>query len=563
MDGLDSHSPAEPKTGEDLGADRKTKFKPTWQFWIVLASLAFCGLLSSLEGTIITNALPTIVAELGGGSDYTWIANAFFLSSVATTPLYGQASDVLGRRWLTIGAVAIFTVGSGISGGATGMGMLIAGRTVQGLGGGGINLLIEMIIADLVPLRERGTYMAVVLIAVVVGASVGPLIGGVIVTYTTWRWVFYLNLPLGGVALVLLVAFLHTNYQRGQSAKSRLARIDFVGNMIFILANAALLIALSGGGVIHPWNSYQIIVPLVLGFLGIALFTAFEWTPSVCPEPSFPRAIVSNRTSAAALVLTFLHAVAMYQTIYFLPVYFQSVLATSPSRSGVLTLPLFVTTVPFGMIGGLMLSKLGRYKPIHLLGFALIVVSYGLFSILDKSSSTAAYVCIQLVGALGMGMVVPTLLPAVQASLPESLVATSTGVWSFARGFAALFAVTIPSAVFNNECAARATAISDPHIAGLFISGGGYEHATGAFVNAITDGTVRGEVIGVFEGAMRIVWLVGIVFGALGFLIVFLEKEVPLREELDTEFGLKEKIKDPAALSEEEKGASGSASTNL
>ena len=174
------------------------KITHTWRFWAILASLSIAGLLSAIEGTIITSALPTIIADLGGGELYLWVANAFFLSSIATLPLYGQASNILGRRWLMLAAVALFTLGSGLSGGANTMKMLIAARTVQGLGGGGINMLIELIVTDLVPLRERGKYMAIVLIAGTFGAAVGPFIGGIITSNTTWRWVFYLNVPIGG-----------------------------------------------------------------------------------------------------------------------------------------------------------------------------------------------------------------------------------------------------------------------------------------------------------------------------------------------------------------------------
>jgi MFS family permease len=176
----------------------KEQTKHTWRFWAIIISLSIAGTLCAIEATIITSPLPTIIADLGGGELYIWVANAFFLGTVATLPLYGQASNILGRRWLMISAVALFTIGSGISGGSTTMKMLIAGRTIQGLGGGGINMLIELIVTDLVPLRERGTYMALVQIAGSLGAAMGPFLGGVITSHTSWRWVFYLNVPIGG-----------------------------------------------------------------------------------------------------------------------------------------------------------------------------------------------------------------------------------------------------------------------------------------------------------------------------------------------------------------------------
>lgn len=190
--------PTAPDSVSDDVAVKAQMISHPWRFWAILASLSISGMLSAIEGTIITSALPTIVADLGGGELYLWIANAFFLASVATLPLYGQASNVLGRRWLMLSAVALFTLGSGLSGGASSMKMLIAARTVQGLGGGGINMLIELIVTDLVPLRERGKYMPIVLIASLLGAALGPFIGGAITSNTTWRWVFYLNVPIGG-----------------------------------------------------------------------------------------------------------------------------------------------------------------------------------------------------------------------------------------------------------------------------------------------------------------------------------------------------------------------------
>lgn len=169
----------------------------TWRFWAIIAALTITGLMSAIEGTIITSALPTITNAMGGGDSYIWVPNAYLLAQVAILPLAGQASNIFGRRNLLLGAVALFTLGGGLSGGASSMRMLIAARAVQGLGGGGINLLIETIVTDIVPLRERGQYMAIVGIGAIVGATVGPFLGGLITDHASWRWCFYINVPIG------------------------------------------------------------------------------------------------------------------------------------------------------------------------------------------------------------------------------------------------------------------------------------------------------------------------------------------------------------------------------
>ncbi len=168
-----------------------------WRFWAIIMALGITGLMSSIEGTIITSALPTITDALGGGDTYIWVPNAYLLAQVAILPLTAQASNIFGRRNLLLGAVALFTLGGGLSGGASSMTMLIAARTIQGLGGGGINLLMETIVTDIVPLRERGQYMAIVGIGAVVGATLGPFLGGLITDHASWRWCFYINVPIG------------------------------------------------------------------------------------------------------------------------------------------------------------------------------------------------------------------------------------------------------------------------------------------------------------------------------------------------------------------------------
>ncbi|KAL5086868.1 hypothetical protein Trisim1_008618 [Trichoderma cf. simile WF8] len=522
-------------------AEPRSTGPKTWRFWAIIVALSITGLMSAIEGTIITSALPTITNALGGGDAYIWVPNAYLLAQVAILPLAGQASNIFGRRHLLLGSVALFTLGGGLSGGASSMAMLIAARTIQGLGGGGINLLMETIVTDIVPLRERGQYMGIVGIGAIVGATVGPFLGGLITDHASWRWCFYINVPIGVASFVILFIFLRVKYERDLSWSARFKRIDVSGNAIFVAAIVSALIALTWGGTIYSWSTYHIIVPLVLGLVGVLLFAAFEWTPRLCPEPSFPRQIVSNRTSAAALGLTFIHAVVAYWVYYFLPIYFQAIKGLSPLRSGVNTLPNVAGGLVFAVAGGVLLSKFGRYKPLHLVGFAVTTVSFGLFSILDANSSDAAWVCIQLLNAAGSGMLGGVLLPAVQAPLDESYVATATGIWSFARYFGCIWGVTIPSAIFNNECRRLSSSITDAEIASNLSGGSAYQHATGAFLSSIQDPALRAEVVEVFTGAMRTVWLVGIAFAALGFLVSFIAKEIELRKELNNNFGVEDK----------------------
>jgi hypothetical protein len=356
------------------------------------------------------------------------------------------------------------------------------------------------------------------------------------------------------VAFACLFVFLNVNYQREASWRKQFARIDVIGNLIFVGAIVACLIALTWGGTVYEWDTFHVVVPLILGFFGLFLWTAFEWTPKLCKEPSFPRKIVSNQTSAAALGLTFIHAIVTYWTYYFLPIYFQAVKGQSPMNSGIDTLPTFAGGLLCALAGGILLSKIGRYKPLHLAASIPMIIAFGLFSLMNADTHPAAWAWFQLICAAGSGLMSGILLPAVQAPLDETYVATSTGLWSFARYFGCIWGVAIPSAIFNNECSRLAGGLGDADISELLTGGRAYQYATAAFVNGIEDATTRNEVVEVFSGALRVVWLIGIAFAGIGFLLVFVEKEIELRNELNTEFGMEERKKNDDLPAQSEGG---------
>ncbi|RDW61771.1 MDR family MFS transporter [Aspergillus mulundensis] len=511
------------------------------RFWLIMLALTVSGLLAALESTVVATALPSITAELGDGAKYTWVIIAYFLTMTAFQPLFGQLSDIYGRRYLVIISVAVFALGSGICGGASSMDMLIAGRAVQGLGAGGINVLVETIVCDIVPLRERGSYLGIVFGGITVGTAIGPVIAGVIVQRSTWRWVFYLNLPIAGVGLVLLVLFLRVKTTRATLAQLG-RRLDWIGNALFVAASTSVLIGIGWAGAVHPWGSAQVVVPLVLGMLGLVATLVFEGVfegTRYCADPFMPLHLFSNRTSAVAFIATFFHGITTVWVLYFLPVYFQGVLMSSPIRSGVQLLPTALFMTVAAVVGGATMQKLGKYKIIHIVGFGLITIGFGIFSLLDGESSTAEWVIFQLIASGGLGLIISTALPAVQAKLTDADTAKATGTWQFLRSFGLVFGSAIPTAIFNTRFDEVADRVGDEQVRALLVGGHAYEHATQAFLRTL-DETTRAQVIDAFTVALKRSWQVGIAFAGVGVLLALLEEQVELREELKGDFGIQE-----------------------
>jgi hypothetical protein len=344
-------------------------------------------------------------------------------------------------------------------------------------------------------------------------------------------------LAFGGLALIALLLFLKVKANDTTSFITRMKRVDWIGNTIFTLSIVSLLIALSWAGTKYSWSSYRIIVPLILGFLGLGLFLLYEGS-RFCVEPTMPNHLFSNRTSTTALILTFLHSVATVSVIYFMPVYFQGVLKANPQSAGTDLLPTILFLIPFAIIAGGTLSKFGRYRPLHHAGFAMMIIGFGLLSLLNFRSSTAEWAIYQAITAAGVGLILPVLLPAFQAALTEADTGLSTSTWAFVRSFGQIWGATIPAAVFNNRFAILSYRIEDPVMAAILSNGSAYEHATKVFLDTVTKPVTQKQIIDVFVDALRTVWYVSIAFAGLGFLLVMLEKEIPLRKELETEFGI-------------------------
>jgi hypothetical protein len=359
-----------------------------------------------------------------------------------------------------------------------------------------------------------------------------------------------MNLPLGGLSLLFLVPFLQVHYIKETTFLEKVKRIDWVGNLILTPSLTSILIALTDAGTTAPWSSSRVILPLTLGFAGLILFQLYE-SSRFCVEPTVPARLFGNRTSLAGYILTLLHIISSIWVLYFFPLYFQSVLGSTPARSGVQILPTFMILLPFAMASGLVVTKFGRYRPMHHLGFAIMMIGFGLATLLTSTSSTAEWVIYQGIVAAGSGIIISSLLPAIQASLSDSDSAASTALFAFVRSFGAIWGVTIPVAVFNNQFNKLLYKITDPAARALLANGNAYEHASRAFIWSFAEDT-RVEIIEVYTEALKVVWQVAIAMAGLGFVLVFVEKELKLRMELKSEYGMKgkEKTSEPATGAE-------------
>ncbi|KAJ5272657.1 hypothetical protein N7478_007782 [Penicillium angulare] len=535
---------ATPEVSSPVAPDEQKKKGYGWRFWAIFPGLCIGGMLSALDSTILSTVLPTISKELNSEEMYVWAINGYFVSQTAVQPLYGQISDIFGRRWPMIISVAIFALGSGLCGGASSSNMLIAARVVQGLGGGGINVMTEIIVADLVPLRERQAIMGIIFTAFAVGTFIGPVIGGAIVDNTSWRWVFYINLPLCGVTLVLMLLFLHVNYDRQSTVMAKLKRVDFAGNAILITSVISILLSLTWAGTTHPWKSWRTIVPLILGFAGMGAFFAYQ-SSRWCLEPTMPLRLFSNRTAAITYMMSFLHGIILYWVSLFLPVYFQSILEASPEKSGIDLFASVIPMVPGAIIGGVLITVTGKYKPLLVVGFILMAIGMGLFTMLDDQTNTVRWVVYQVVLAIGSGISLIATLPAVLASLPESDVALATATWAFLRSFGSIWGVSIPSAIFNTRFTQLVGRIDSPQLQNILVGGGAYQLATKAFMQSLDDTPmIKAQVVSVYVESLKLVWQVGIAFAAIGVPLSFLIRSLALRDQLDTEFGFEEKKKE-------------------
>ena len=437
---------------ESLPDQNSSKFVslPRSQVIITLVCVMLAMFLAALDQTIVSTATPRIIADLGGFDKYTWITTGYMVASTTAAPIVGKLSDIYGRKWIFIGSVFVFMVGSVLCGFSENMTQLIIFRIIQGIGGGTIMAVTFISIADLFPPSDRGKYIGLLAACFGLASVIGPTLGGFLTDTFSWKWIFFVNVPLAGPVVFLLARFFPDT--PGESNREN-RRIDYPGICLLIVGVVLLLVGLSLGGVQYEWTSLYVVGPIVTGLISLIILVIVE---TKTYNPILPLNLFKERMVTIGLILSLLTGFAMFGAIIFVPLYFQGVLAFSATSSGTFLTPMMLGIVFGAAISGQILSRTGGYFRIQgLVGVALMAVGVFLFSTLDSTSDYPRAVSYIILLGFGLGSTFPTFTIAVQNFSPPSAIGAATSFIQFLRTFGGLVGLSLLGSLMSHRFVAN------------------------------------------------------------------------------------------------------------
>lgn len=498
------------------------------EIMVIMSALMLAMLLAALDQTIVSTALPKIASDLNGLNKYSWVATAYLLTSAVSTPLYGKISDMYGRKRIFQSAIIIFLIGSALCGLSQNMTQLIFFRGLQGIGAGGLMTLVLAIVGDVVSPRQRGRYQGYFGGVFGIASVLGPLLGGLFTDHLSWRWVFYVNLPVGVVALAAIAARLHLPVKRTDH------RVDYAGAGLLAVSVVSLLLATVWGGVDYPWGSAQIIGLFATSIVGALLFV---WRESRAAEPILPLRLFKNEIFSVSVLLSLLVGVVMFGAIVFLPEYQQLIRGDSATKSGLMLLPLVIGVMGGSLTSGRLISKLGRYKMFPVIGTLLLMISFWLFSHIAVATNRVLIGGWMVVLGIGVGMVMPVMTLAVQNGVERKDLGTATSSVTFFRSIGASLGTAFFGAILTNRLTYHLQH-SLPGASGSSVAKGLGSSASG--LHQLPPAQLH-AVLTAFAQSFADVFLIGIPFAVAAFIVTFFLKEAPLststREQAEADLG--------------------------
>ncbi|KAF3052918.1 hypothetical protein E8E11_011635 [Didymella keratinophila] len=438
-----------------------TEWEPTRNELLVMVSLSFISLMVALDATVLVTVLPEIAHSLNGTSaEAFWAGTAYLLTSAIFQPVIASISSNFGRQQMLLLSLVFFTVGTILCSIAHNFTVLLTGRSIQGIGGGGIITATQVIFCDIVPLRQRPKYFAIVLGAWSIGSIVGPVVGGSLVEHASWRWCFHINYPFCGIGFIVAACFVRMNATTALTFAQKLKQTDWIGAFLFIGSFTSFLIGLSFGGVQHPWTSAATLAPLIVGAAGIGVFLG--WQMYRKPHSLLPMSIFYNWSAIAAFYNAMINGLVLFTALYYIPFFFMSVRAQSPTRAGIDLFPAVCFLVPGSIVVAALTARLGRFRWAIWLGWAITTIACGLFIIFDLHTRLVVIAVALALFGIGSGMVLTSVNVGIQAISKVEDCAMAASMYGFFRSLGMPIGVALSGTVFQNAMSSKLSALGLP-----------------------------------------------------------------------------------------------------
>ncbi|KAI1180570.1 MFS multidrug transporter-like protein [Nemania sp. FL0916] len=525
-------------TTMSLRSGESPKARTKLHVYTILTALYLSLFLAALDTTIIAQSIPTICTDLRSAAGYVWIGGAYLLANAATGPIWAKFSDIWGRKLVLLTALTLFAAASILAALSANIATLIAARALQGVASGGLIQLSIVVISDLFSVRERSLYLGLTGFVWAIAGAAGPLIGGAFTESVSWRWCFWINLPICGFTIGLTLLFLDVSNPRTKLSEG-LRAVDWLGTFSILAITILILVGLDLGGSVFPWNSPQVISLIVVGVVFIAFFLFTEHR--LAKYPLIPLSVFKSLSSNAVFVVVFSHGLVLVGIEYYMPLYFQSVKQASPIRSGILLLPLILVQATIEIISGYLIHRTGRYIEFMWAGSVLMTLGTGLYILFGPDTSVAMIAGLEIVGAFGPALLFQAPVVAIQNTVHQNDTSAATAALLFLRNIGMSLSVVIGGVVFQNSMNARQSSLS---AAGLDQSvlealSGSQAAANVDITQSIQDPSQRRVILEAFAWSVRNMFILYTAFSATTVIAsVFIKHRALNTEHTETKTGL-------------------------